>query len=458
MQDFKRDRYGRPLVLVDGKETPYTRISSYGQVLEDQTGLNRWKLRTVVAGVAQRPDLVALATSNAHDSSALDKLAEKFLEAGGASNAANTGTAIHEVLAQLDTGRMDLDAVPDPFMAHAVAWQQCLIDFGFEVVPELVEIPLVNDVYQAAGSSDNFVLRTADDMLVVIDKKTGKSISNRPLAYMVQLALYATSQQYDIETGSRIAFPKIDLNVGYIAHVPANGDTCTLYEVDIQQALDLCDLAQRIKRAQKTTKGVTAAKPAGQVERDLLIRRIEAIKDAGHASLLVALWPDGVPTFKASKQHTPAQLQEIQQAVESVEREHEMPFLPEPKKPKPQPAPRLQKPKVKIEIDEGPNMDKPTIDFLRKHIKAQPERVQRLLAQWAKEASHAGHSISLSAKPSERRFEIARLMLALASHADPDQVLSAYIETQPTVGGTIALFTTKQAHDLCAKLQEANNG
>ena len=451
MQDFKRDRYGRPLIQLNGKETPYTRISSYGQVLEDQTGLNRWKLRTVVAGVAQRSDLVALATSNAHDTQALDRLAEKFLEAGGASNAANTGTAIHDILAQLDTGSLNLDAVPDPFMAHAVAWQQCIADFGLEIVPDLVEIPLVNDRYQAAGSSDNFVMRTADDMLVVVDKKTGKQIGNRPLSYMVQLALYATSDQYDIATGERIAFPKIDLNIGYIAHLPAAGTTCTLYEVDLQQALELCDLAQSIKRARNTTKPVSAALPAGQVERSLLVKRIEAIKESGHAPKLAALWPPDVPTFKAAKKHTPAQLKAIQTAIELIERDFELPFLPEQPPVESQPYPRKPKPQAKV--DEGDPVDKPTIDFLRKHIKQQPEAVQKLLAQWAKEASTAGHSVSLSAKPSTRRFEIARLMLALALQDDPATTLSAYTEMQSTIGATLAQLTTSEAHDLCAKIQ-----
>lgn len=452
MQDFKRDRYGRPLIMVDGQEIPYTRISGFGQVLEDQTGLNRWKLRTVVAGVAQRPDLVALASSNPGDSASLDRLAQQFLEAGGASTAANTGTAIHEALAQLDAGKMQLDSMPDPFVGHATAWLQCVKQFGLEIVPDLVEIPLVNDKYQAAGSSDNFLLRTSDDMLVVVDKKTGKSISNRPLAYMVQLALYATSYQYDIATGERIAFPKIDLNVGYIAHLPANGDDCTLYEVDLQEALSLCDLAQRIRRAQKTAKPVAKATPPANAERELLIKRIEAIKDAGHAKHLAAIWPAGVPTFKQGHQHSIDELASISNAISLIERDYEMPFLRE--KPASSPQPRVAKVKPsKIEIDEGAKIDKPTIDFLRAHIKEQPLAVQSKLAQWAKEASQSGYSISLSAKPHERRFEIARLMLALARQSDPATVLSAYTEMQGTIGGTLALLTTEEAHDMCLSIQ-----
>jgi hypothetical protein len=445
------------MINVDGKDMPYTRISSYGQILEDQTGLNRWKLRTVVAGVAQRPDLVALASAHAHDDRKLDDLAQRFLDAGGASKAANTGTAIHEVLAQVDQGMLALDAVPDVFMQHAVAWQQCIASFGLEVLPELVEIKLVNDRYEAAGSSDNFLMRSSDGLLVVVDKKTGKSISSKPLAYMVQLALYATSSEYNVETGERIALPRVDLNIGYIAHLPANSDTCTLYEVNLQQALELADLAQKIKRAQKGNIKVAAAAPTVHLNRGMLVTRIEAVRDAGHASSLASIWPAGVPTLKANDSHTLAQLSEISAAVAVIEREHVMPFLPTEVMQKPQPPQPSKKPpakRKKTEIVEGPDMDKPTMDFFRKHIKSQPEQVQSRLAQWAKEASASGYSVSMSAKPSTRRFEIARLMLALAACDDPATVLGAHIEMQDTIGGTLAVLSTKEAHDLCAAVEE----
>lgn len=455
--DFNRDRYGRPLIDVDGKPTPYTRISSYGQILEDQTGLNRWKLRMVVAGVAQRPDLVALASAHAHDDRKLDDLAQQLLDAGGASKAANTGTAIHEVLAQVDQGTLAIDAVPDQFMAHAVAWRQCIADFGLEVIPELVEIALVNDRFQAAGSSDNFLMRTKDGLLVVVDKKTGKSISSKPLAYMVQLALYATSMEYRIETGERVALPQVDLNIGYIAHLPANSDTCTMYEVNLQQALELAELAQKIKTAQKSNIKVSAATPTVTLNRAMLVQRVKAIVDAGHGAHLASVFPVGVPTLKASDQHTMAELRQIADAVAIVERHYEMPFLPNEVEPRPQPLPKKtpkSKPKPKETPVEGDEIDKPTIDFLRKHIKSQPDPVQKRLAQWAKEASASGHSVSLSAKPSQRRFEIARLMLALANVDDPATVLGAHIEMQDTLGGTLATLTTKQAHDLCALIEE----
>jgi hypothetical protein len=459
MTDFKRDRYGRPLINVDGKETPYTRISSYAQILEDQTGLNRWKLRTVVSGVAQRPDLVNLATANINNDRKLDDLAQQFLDAGGASRAANTGTAIHEMLAQLDTGAIQLDNVPDQFMPYAKAWQTCLHQFGLEVIPELVEIPLVNDKYLAAGSSDNFLMRTSDGKLITVDKKTGKTLMPRPLAYMAQLALYATSMQYDIASGERIALPEVDLEVGYIAHIPAIGDTCTFYEVDLQAALKLCDLAMEIRNAQKSTPTLTVVAPPepAKIDLTLLKNRVQSLVSAGHAKFLAERWPADTPTLK-HQGHTAAQLAAIARLVEQAEAEYSMPFLEEAKPVATAPAKPAPVKIAKIVVEEGPMVDTATVSAMRNHVKAQPEHVQQRLAAWAKEASKSGNSISISAKPSKRRFELARLMLTLAGTQQPEETLNNYVGITSTVGATLATLTIQQIEDLHNQLQEAKYG
>lgn len=453
MSDFNRDRWGRPLIQVDGKSTPYTRISSYGQILEDQTGLNRWKLRMVVSGIGQRPDLVNLAAANIGNDRKLDDLAQQLLDIGGASKAANTGTAIHESLAKLDTGETAVDDLPDMFIPYAKAWLECLDSHGLELVPDLVEIPLVNDQFQAAGSSDNFLLRTADNRLVAVDKKTGKQIGHRPLAYMVQLALYATSQRYDVTTGERTPVGDIDLDVGYIAHIPATGAGCTLYEVDLQQALELCHLAQNIRKAQKTITPVQPAVVESKVDIGLLVDRVTAIAAAGHAGSLAAYWPDGVKTFKHSREQSQGDLLLIKRAVEKVEAEFQMPFGVE------TPPVALEakgKPRKaqKETVEEGRTLDTDTVAAIRKHIKQLPEGSKLLLADWAKQASKSGQTISLSALPSERRFEIARAMVQLTKHEDPATVLNRLVEMRESIGATFATMSIETARDLCNKLQE----
>lgn len=456
MTDFKRDRWGRPLIKqVDGSELAYTRISSYGQVLEDHSGLTNWKLRTVVLGAVQRPDLLQLASAQRAETRKLDQLAQQMLDAAGASAAANSGTAVHEALAAIDTGKMTLDEMPDEFIPYARAWHQLLKDHGLEIVPELVETTLVNDRFLAAGSTDNFVMRS-NGQLVAIDKKTGKSIQPRPLAYMVQLALYATGMEYNPETDERIALPNVDLERAYIAHIPAIGGEATLYEVNLTDALELADLAMQVRQAQRLTNKVTPAKPA--VSRvDMIRDRMRALIDAGHASALASAWPAGVPTFKTEHTHNTAELDAIHSAIASVEAEHQMPFMPEidltlqtakPSKSKPKPKP--------AKPDEGDPVDKATIDVLRGKIKSLPQEQQVSIAQWAKEAKEAGQTISLSAQPSARRFEIARLLVALASTADAIATLARFMPVETTVGGTICRLTNTQAADLVRQIEKGD--
>ena len=464
MSDFNRDRWGRPTIIqADGSLKPYTRISSYGQNLENQTGLTKWKLRTMVAGAVARPDLMQLASAHQADDRKLDDLAQQMLDAGGASRAANSGTARHEVLAQVDQGVLARDSVPGDFLPYMQAWYDTLDQFGLEVIPEMVELRLVNDRYEAAGSGDNFLMRTSDGKLIAVDKKTGKSIAPRPLAYMVQLALYATAVEYDVATGERKALPNVDLDVAYIAHLPAQSDTCTLYEIDLREALKLADLSQAIRVAEKSTPKVTklvpqaAASPSPasdpNVERRALLKsRVGALVEAGHMNTLVAFWPDEVPTFKQSNDQTSAELDKITKIVESAEALHSMPFLPEPQ-------PVQQKPKetkrsTKKNVDEGHLMDNADIDALRSTIKSLPTAKRKILEAWAKEASESGQSISLTATPSVRRFEIARVMIKLADESNPLELVISVGGTGATVGQALSLLTVDQAIKLYQQLNK----
>ena len=443
MNDFNRDRWGRPVITqVDGSTLPYTRISSYGQNLENQTGLTQWKLRTVVAGAATRPDLLSLASAHAGDNKQIDRLVQEMLDAGGASKAANTGTAIHEVLAQLDAGSLARTDVPDSFLGYMQTWYTCIEAFGFEVIPQMVELKLVNDHYQAAGSGDNFLYRTSDGKLVAVDKKTGKSVMNKPLAYMVQLALYATSYEYDIATGLRSALPNVDTDVAYIAHIPAAGGQCVLYEVDVQASLKLADLSQAIRHAEKLTPAIkkmteppslpkAEPPPPDSEVRRLLMDRVKALATAGHAKTLVAFWSDDIPTFKQSSSHTSEQLQRITKTIESAEALHSMPFMAEPA------------------IIEGNDVDITTVESLRATIKALPVQKRKRLEAWAKEASESGQSVSLTVTPSMRRYLIATAMIALLKTKEPAKVVQM---THATVGATLSRYTISQAENLIEKL------
>jgi len=203
--DFNRDRWGRPLVIPTGGGKPiaYTRFSSHGQVLEDRFGLEKWKIRTSALGLVNRQDLFAqLASIPADDSKRLDDVLAQALEAGGGSVGANMGTALHEFTQRYDLGEITLADIPDPWRADVEAYARTVAEHGLKIRRDLIEVTLVNDDLQLAGTADRFFVDQAG-RLICADLKTGKAIGANPLGYIVQLAAYANSVLYNIESGDR---------------------------------------------------------------------------------------------------------------------------------------------------------------------------------------------------------------------------------------------------------------
>jgi hypothetical protein len=63
----------------------------------------------------------------------------------------------------------------------------------------------------------------------------------------MQLAMYARSSPYDIDTDKR-GTPEdgLDLNKGVIIHLPAGEGRCDLYEIDIWKGWGACLLAHKV--------------------------------------------------------------------------------------------------------------------------------------------------------------------------------------------------------------------
>jgi len=254
VKDFERDRWGRPLIVppnAKGKPVAYSRCSSFGAVLEDRFNLELWKVRTACIGLAQQPHLLAqVAACKVDDSKTLNRLAEEALNFGGSRTGAGLGTALHQFAERVDVGELSVDAVIDPWGADVRAYLAALDAHGLSVVHELTEVALVHDELRVAGTADRFYRRD-DGRLVCADLKTGKKIGDSPLAYVVQLAAYATALRYDVERGVRSPVGDVDTSTGLLVHLPAGKAMCTIYEVDLVAGMELARLAGRVRAAQK---------------------------------------------------------------------------------------------------------------------------------------------------------------------------------------------------------------
>jgi hypothetical protein len=211
--DFRRVGRGVPFVIPkDGghKRVRYSRSSNGGKILDDESNLTDWKLRTVVAGAAQRPELMAAASvlDVDTDKKELRDIAEKCLVAGKGERRSVIGTAVHAMFDHLDRG--DDWRPPPQFEDLCNAYVAMLEDWG--LVPEEIEIHCINDEWKLAGTLDRRY-RTTKTLVapdgsvipigsyIVGDIKTGKELEYAAGSYVTQLAAYVDSMRYNVVEG-----------------------------------------------------------------------------------------------------------------------------------------------------------------------------------------------------------------------------------------------------------------
>jgi hypothetical protein len=124
----------------------------------------------------------------------------------------------------------------------------------------------------------------------------------------------------------------VDRRIGLVAHVPAGGGTCEIHTVDLELGWQGAQLAHRARSWRKSQFRLGEVGARHRVRRqwlaDQVRRLVREYPDA--ARDLAQWWPAGVPTFKASDEHTDEQLEQIAALLRKVEGEHRIPFGDEP--------------------------------------------------------------------------------------------------------------------------------
>jgi len=349
IEEAPKDRWGRyKIERPDGKTVGYTRVTTIAKTLSDTASLADWKVRMALSGVVQRPDLLAQASTALDDRNKLNKIANDCIEAAGAYSRANLGTALHSITQLLDLGQKPqvLPGLQEDVDTYRIACQA----YGIEMVKDYIEVLLINDDLEYAGTADRIV-RTMSGELVIFDLKTGTSLDYAHGEISIQLAAYANAQWvYDWRTGTRSPMPDINKTKGIICHLPAGEGTCTFYEVDINAGLEALhqslavrewrkrkDLFKPYKFSEEKRRDVEPAEsPIPQADinsrRAWLIGRIEGLPKHGQ-TMLRTLWPDDTPKVGIC---TNEQMDRIIKALELVEAEVDQPFVnPDPTKPRP---------------------------------------------------------------------------------------------------------------------------
>lgn len=387
VDDFRRAAKGVPLIKVDGKFVRYRRSSSAGKILDDETALTDWKIRTIVAGAAQRPDLMALASTYDFDVAKreLREIAEQCLVQGKGTQRRDTGTAVHAMLDHIDRG--DVWEPAPQFVDACNAYVTVRDAYG--LVPVDIECKCVNDEWRVAGTMDRRYRTTRnliapDGTIIPIgtvlagDTKTGRTLEYSSGAYTTQLAAYVDSVRYHPATDERESFdPPTYQDWAIIVHLDWGKATCELHWVDLAAGRIGLELATRVYEWRRQTDLIQPARaplravgivpsevPAPLLPdspitlsndvleggfgadaptvppavgasapelladvRTWLRERIAAIVAKGDAPTfhLQRIWPTGVPGLKTDG-HTEAQLDAVADAVTSIEREYGLPF------------------------------------------------------------------------------------------------------------------------------------
>lgn len=276
--DFRRvGRHAVPLILdpTTGKHVQYRRTSSAGKVLDDESGLNDWKMRTVLVGAAYRPELLAVVSTldPEADKKTIRDYVEECVIAGKGQSRQIQGTAVHSMFDHVDLGH-DWEPAPN-FRPLVDAYRKVLDTYG--LMPIDVEVQCVNDHYRLAGTLDRRYRTTklliAPDgapvpigSVLVGDTKTGRTLEYAIGTYACQMAGYVDSVRYDVTTDERSRFdPPSFRDWGLIIHAVPETATVEVYWCDISAGRDGLQLAFEVWQWRRRTDLLTLAAPGVRV-------------------------------------------------------------------------------------------------------------------------------------------------------------------------------------------------
>ncbi len=332
----ERDRYGRYLIAPAkgrGKPTAHTRVTTVAKTLDDTHSLTQWKLRVGLKGLTRRSDLFNLAcATDLDDTRAFNKIADNAIEAGGGSDRANLGTAIHALCEKIDAG----EEVTASFetLADLAAYKHTLELARVEIIHAHTEQILVIDgqLEPVAGTCDR-IIRIAGSRPMIADIKTGRSIDYALHSIAIQLAFYANATStYDTESSTHGKLPAdIDKTTGVVIHLPAGEGRCELHLIDLTIGWQLAQLALRVRQAKKIKSIARPLEVLDEAAQTAQLRahleaRINTCRERGALATLRAFWPAAIPTLKQSTGHTLSDLVVIEKTLDQVDRETEAPF------------------------------------------------------------------------------------------------------------------------------------
>jgi hypothetical protein len=276
-------------------------------------------------------------------------LIEEAAAVGGANDRKEQGSALHAITALVDAGTTP-QHLTEETERDVLAYVTGLGTAGIALVPGAIEVMVVLDAHQVAGTFDRLVTAPGYKLPLVADLKTGSSVDYSWQPWAIQLAAYSRADaiyhQGPARDGSadrRDPMPAVDQHTGLIFHLDAGTGVLNLYLLDLDagwKAFELSMAAREWSRAKVSaeytpgdlTPALEASVEAAETTklRAWLQGRIDTVgaHSAAAGLDLGQSWPPDLPTLRASDAHTPAQLDAIELLLNGIERRWEIPFPP----------------------------------------------------------------------------------------------------------------------------------
>jgi hypothetical protein len=335
-----------------------------------------------------------------------------------------------------------------------------------------VEVFVVLDEWQVAGTFDRLLLRQRDRRTILADLKTGANLDFSWQSFAAQLAAYSRGVRYDVDTGTRTPLD-VDQEVGLIIHLPANEERCELHEVDLTVGWQAFERSMWVREWRKAKdfhrsiggveRPVDDAQPAPE-----LLERARAL--SAHRSDATAWcqqrWPEGCP--RLTEPLTGAQRDAVAALLDEAETYFSAPFNPQP-----QAEPIDLRPSVERQEWQRPR-DGAEVDAesMRAEMARLAEHWPELVA-WCQaifgEARACGRAIVVDRRHTERSYAIMRALIAVGRYADLDdelvrQLLAATLGTDGalhpvvSVGQCFGSLTIDEANRLAEVAERCAGG
>lgn len=230
-----------------GQEQSWQRASNYAAPLDNPHGLITWKLRELVMGISQRPDLARMLLTGAviSDNAKADEVIAQAHAVQAIDAKANEGTAVHAALSGSFLGM----PIVEEYRPHITAFAETLRRNGLK--PVATEVEFLNTKLGVLGHVD-WIVETTDGRFLVLDVKTGK-LGDSKRKFAVQCVCYAHSDFMDNGSTGWIPIPfKIDPDEAILAHVDPETGATALYRVDLVLGFYGATLAERVREWSKT--------------------------------------------------------------------------------------------------------------------------------------------------------------------------------------------------------------